>query len=76
LVFAEPFDDYPGGGLYLVSETIQFQRNGQRLLGQGYGEASAGSQPYTLAASTNSVTLTYTGTQTVNAFISGSGVAG
>jgi len=39
MVSAEPFDDYPGGGLYLVSQTIQFQRNGQRLLGQGYGEA-------------------------------------
>ena len=40
-VCAEAFDDCPGGGLYLVSQTIRFQRNGQRLLGQGSGEASS-----------------------------------
>lgn len=41
MVCAEAFDDYPGGGQYQVAETIRFQRDGQRLLGQGFGEASS-----------------------------------
>jgi hypothetical protein len=37
---------------------------------------SGGGQSYTLAPSANGLTLTYTGSQTVNAFISASGVIG
>jgi len=37
---------------------------------------TGGSQPFTLAASHNSVTLTYTGSDTVNAYLSGTGTIG
>ena len=37
---ARVFDDYPGGGRYVIAGTIQFQRTGQMLQGQGYGEST------------------------------------
>jgi hypothetical protein len=38
---AHVFDDYPGGGRYVITGTIQFQRTGQTLQGQGYGESAS-----------------------------------
>ena len=38
---ARVFDDYPGGGRYIITGTIQLQRTGQILQGQGYGESAS-----------------------------------